>query len=389
MVRHLYSFFTSRNSLAIGTAFFILGFLFGNWATLIPFVKSRFQIDDGILGLILLCMPLGAMAFNPFAAILIQKFSIQRMTISGMIIISFAYMLPLLVYDLILLPLSLIFVGISMTLLNISANTSATNFERFYNKNILATCHGMFSVGLMIGSLMRSFTLLFQINESNHMIFMGGLALLLSLITGKVILNLPDLKKEKTENHPKSVKMLLPSGSLLGIVIISLCINMTEGSITDWASVYMKEIVHSSPFFVGWGLFGYSFFMAIGRFFGDGIIPVYGKNSVLVYGGCLALIGLIIVIFFPTTLVAILGFAFIGLGVSCGSPILYGSASRYPGLPDSGGLAVMNTYAMGGFLMGPVIIGSISNVSSLQVAFGFIVLLTVVWMLKSRIITLY
>jgi MFS family permease len=151
----------------------------------------------------------------------------------------------------------------------------------------------------------------------------------------------------------------------------------------------MKEVVQTSPYFIGWGLFGYSAFMATGRLFGDGIIPVYGKNNVLTYGACLAACGLLVIIFLPYTWTAIAGFALIGLGVSCGAPILYGSASRYPGMQDAGGLAIMNTYAMGGFLMGPVCIGFISDLVSLPFAFAGVALLSVLWLVKAKNAVLY
>ena len=193
----------------------------------------------------------------------------------------------------------------------------------------------------------------------------------------------------KQENHAisldktsKSKKFSLPSGVLLSIIIISICINFTEGSMSDWTSVYMNEIVKTSPYFVGWGLFGYSFFMALGRFFGDGIIPVYGRNKVLTYGACLSFAGVLTVVFFPYTISSIVGFGMIGLGVSCGAPILYSSATRISGLTGENGLATMNFYAMAGFLCGPVIIGFISEATSLPAAFGMIGVLACIWLYK-------
>lgn len=387
MLSHLQTFFTHKKSLAVGSGFFLLGFLFGNWATLIPYVKSHFKIDDGILGLMLLCLPLGAMTFNPVSAVLIQKFGFQKTSVLGMILLCIAFMIPVNVTSFILLPIALIFAGMSMTLLNISINTAATMLEKQYNINIMSTCHGMFSLGLMTGSLMRSITLIFPLSEPIHMLIMSGMGLILTFFAGKTILSIPSVTRS-AEDKPSKFKLVLPTGTLLSIVIVSICINVTEGSITDWASVYMKEVVLTNPFFIGWGLFGYSTFMALGRFFGDGIIPVFGKNKILVYGASLAFTGLLITILLPYTWTAIAGFGLIGLGVSCGAPILYASAARYPGIPDSGGLAIMNTFAMGGFLMGPVVIGFISDLTSLPVAFGFVLLLAVIWLSISRTIKL-
>ncbi|MBC7884093.1 MAG: MFS transporter [Saprospiraceae bacterium] len=388
MASHLKIFFTNKKCLAVGAAFFLLGFLFGNWATLIPFVKSYYGIDDGVLGLMLLCLPLGAMTFNPFAAMLIQRYSMQQVTSAGMFALSLAYMIPLSLPYVFMVPAGLVIIGVTMTTLNISANTMASSLEQTENVNIMSTCHGMFSVGLMIGSLMRSLTLIFGISETLHMLIMCGVGILLSLFAVKVIIQIPS-QTLINESIPGKFRLILPKGPLLVIIIISVCINVTEGSMVDWASLYMKEIVRTNPYFVGWGLFGYSSFMALGRFFGDGIIPVYGKNKILTYGAFLAFSGLLLAILLPYTWTSIAGFALVGLGVSCGSPILYAAAARYPGMPHAGGLAIMNTFAMGGFLLGPVVIGFISDFSSLSVAFGFVALLSLVWLTKSIKAILY
>lgn len=372
----------------MGTGFFILGFLFGNWATLIPFIKSYFTISDSTLGLLLLCLPMGAMTFNPVAAVLIDRFSAQKMVIFGISIISVAYLFPICIQSIFLLPVGLFAVGICMTILNISVNSMASLLEKNEEINIISTCHGLFSIGLMIGSLMRSLTLLVDINETTHMMIMCSITFGLGLVIKNTILSIP-YRQEKVhlKEDPKH-KIILPKGVFLHIILISLCINVTEGSMTDWASLFMKDIVKTSDYFVGWGLFGYSACMALGRLLGDGIIPRLGENKVLMYGATLTLLGLLTAINFPYTLTSILGFGFVGLGVSCGAPILYASASRYPGLPSASGLAIMNTYAMGGFLIGPVIIGFISDLTNLSTAFGFVILLTVLWFFKAKDVSL-
>lgn len=384
MLRHLVHFVTYRRSLSIGVGFYILGFLFGNWATLIPYVKSFYEISDGTLGLILLCFPLGAMSFNPIAASLVAKYSAQRMMIVGILIISLVYMLPVSVTSIYLLPLTLVFVGISMTILNISVNSMAVMMEKYENVNIMSTCHGMFSIGLMVGSLMRSFTLIIQLPASIHMILMGLICIVLGIWIRSTILKIPHQATKNLEEKVSKPKMIIPKGSLLVIIYISLCINVTEGTMADWSSLYMKTIVNTSEYFVGWGLFGYSALMATGRLFGDGIIPVLGRNKVLMYGATLSMVGLILSIIFPYTLTSIIGFGMVGLGVSCGAPILYASASRYPGLPEASGLAIMNTYAMGGFLVGPVIIGFISDLTSLPTAFSVVAGLGAIWFYHAK-----
>jgi len=387
MLRHLISFLSNRTTLSIGTGFFILGFLFGNWATLIPYIKYKYMVDDAQLGLLLLCLPLGALSFNPVAAVLVHRYGVTRVATVSMLVICLAYLLPFLAATLWQVALGLVTIGGTMSTLNVSINICATRTEAEQNNHIMATCHGMFSLGLMTGSVTRSATLLFGITEVNHMVIMCLLALSAGFAAGKY---LPFWARAgDTEEDSGKFRLVLPKGTLLNIILISLCINMTEGSMTDWASLYMKEVVKTSPYFIGWGLFGYSLFMALGRLLGDRIIPAVGKNTVLKTGALLSAAGIIVIVAFPYTFTAIMGFSFIGMGVSCGAPILYASASRCPDMPDAGGLAIMNTFAMTGFLGGPVIIGFISKLTSLPLGMAFVGLLCMLWFSISRTTKLY
>ena len=91
-------------------------------------------------------------------------------------------------------------------------------------------------------------------------------------------------------------------------------------------------------------------------------------------------------ILFPTTIISVVAFGLVGLGVSCGAPILYGAAARLPGLAKGVGLASLNTYSVATFLGGPVILGFISSASSLRIALSLISIIGLLWVyLTSKI----
>ncbi|MBK9566926.1 MAG: hypothetical protein IPO37_17670 [Saprospiraceae bacterium] len=99
----------------------------------------------------------------------------------------------------------------------------ASILERLHSQFIMSTCHGMFSAGLMIGSLMRSLTLLLEMNEVTHMLCMMGISIVIGLWAAKKISHM----HLKQENHAisldktsKSKKFSLPSGVLLSIIIV-------------------------------------------------------------------------------------------------------------------------------------------------------------------------
>lgn len=383
MFRHLKSYFLHPQTVAVGVAFWVVGFMFGNWATLIPSVKLKFNLDDAQLGLLLLALPAGAISFNPVASVLISKIGMKRTYFFGFIMLGLCYSLPLSMPTPLMAAAGLLLTGMSISLLNVSMNTCAAVIEQNEKLSIMSSSHGMFSIGLMTGSLVTGLALSLSVAPAIYMFVMCAFVLILALVTRKRVFSIYEEEVvENTENL--QAKFAFPRGVFLIIIIIGICSNIAEGAMTDWTAVYMREVVGTSTFFVGWGLAGYSFFMALGRFLGDGIIPRFGNNKVMVGGGIIVVIGLVISLLLPFTVFAIIGFSLVGAGVSCAAPILYGSATRVPNMSKGSGLATMNTFAMGGFLLGPVAIGFVSEAFSLPIALTVVVLLMVCSVMLSR-----
>ncbi|MFN3852505.1 MAG: MFS transporter [Spirosomataceae bacterium] len=376
MTSHLKTYFTHRQSLALGAVFISIGFLFGNWATLIPFVKQKFALDDAELGLLLLCLPFGAGLFNPVSTILINKIGMKNTTIGGILYTSLVYCIPMSASNIALVGLGLFLIGTGIAITNVAMNTCVTALEHQEGISIISTSHGMFSVGLMLGSFIASFMIGLGIQPNMQMYLMSFSVIILTFYNLKRIMSIKDEKITESEGDSK---FSFPKGALLMMVLVSLCVNITEGTMADWTAVYMRDVVETNPYFIGWGLAGYSMFMAAGRLLGDSLAPQYGANNVIKIGGIIAAAGLVLAVTLPYTATSIIGFAMVGAGVSCGAPILYGAAARVPNMAPGAGLAIMNTFSIFGFLAGPVVIGFISKAINLPFAFLVIATLACLW----------
>ena len=75
-------------------AFFIAGFGIAAWAPLVPYAKARAGLDEGTLGLLLLCLGVGSILAMPMAGILATRFGCRRVLSGGTLLICLA--LPLL-----------------------------------------------------------------------------------------------------------------------------------------------------------------------------------------------------------------------------------------------------------------------------------------------------
>ncbi len=382
MFSHLKTYFTHPRSWAVGLVFVSMGFLFGNWVTLIPYVKAKFDLNDAELGILLLSMPFGSTVMNPFATLIINRFGMRQTTIWGMAAMAIAYALPVSSPTIWLTSLSLVVTGTCLATTNVAMNTCVTAIEKHENLNIMSTSHGMFSIGGMVGSTLASFLIGLK---TSPIVQVWGISLCVFVLAFAIRKTVMGIYEEKIADDGGS-KFMWPTGALLGMIAISLCTNITEGIMADWSAIYMRDIVQANAFFIGWGFAGYALLMATGRFVGDSLIPRFGSSRVLVFGGILAMVGILIAVLVPHTYTTILGFGMIGAGVSCGAPILYGSAARVPNMAKGAGLATMNTFSIAGFLAGPAIIGFLSNAFGLAAAISLIAVLGLGWAaLASRV----
>jgi MFS family permease len=202
MLTHLRTFFTHRQSLAIGMVFISVGFLFGNWATLIPYIKQKFDLDDAQLGLLLLSMPIGATVMNPFSTYFINRFGMLNTTIFGLILLVVTYILPVSFYYLPLVSAGLVLVGISLSVTNVAMNTCVTSLEHQYGINIMSTCHGMFSAGLMFGSITASILRGMKIEPIFQMTVIAVVITALVILIRPTILGIHEEKIIDEEKEP-------------------------------------------------------------------------------------------------------------------------------------------------------------------------------------------
>jgi len=377
--QHFQSFFSHTRSRAVGFVFASDGLLYGSWSALIPTIKTKFALDDAQLGLLLFTLPLGITLANPLAALMIKRYGMRQSTIVSMVLAAAAFALPVAMPSVLLTGLSLFLCGLFFSILNVAMNTCATSIERSEHIRIMSTCHGMWSLGAMTGSALGSTLTGIGLAPLVYMAIMALGVAFSGLSLRPAILSI----QEEPRADDKGATFLWPNSILWGLIVLSLCTNLAEGAMADWAAVYMRDIVLAPAWMVGWGFAAYAFFMAAGRMAGDILLLRYGNRQVLQVGGAVVALGFALAISGQGIFATLLGFAMIGAGVSLGAPVLYGSAARAPGMAPGAGLATMNTFAMGTFLAGPTVIGFLAKSTSLPFAFGVVGTFALFWCWKA------
>lgn len=383
MFKHLTPFVQTLVVRATGTIFIAIGFIFGCWTAMIPAIKVRFELDEAQLGLLLLFLPAGVVVMNPLSIPLIRRLGSSQMSRLFLVLTALLFIFPPLMPTIELVAAGLFLAGMAFSATNIAMNTCAANLEQDRNINIIASCHGLWSLGAMFGAIIASMLSGFGIAPFLTMIFLFGIVTLLAIGLKRPLVDLPaDQQESSTEK--KSKGFVMPNRALWLIITISICVYLMEGTMADWSAVYMREVLERPETQVGWGFAVYAFFMASGRLLGDQLIARFTSKIALQVGGVIAAIGLGLLILQPALLLILVGFALAGIGVSLGAPILYAASAKAPGLPPGAGLATMNTFAMGAFLAGPAFIGFIAKWYTLPFAFGIIAIGALLWAFQAR-----
>jgi predicted MFS family arabinose efflux permease len=383
MFAHLSAFIQHPTARSIGWVFSLQGVLFGTWAALIPFIKHKFSLDEAELGLLLLSLQGGVLLMNPFSVPILHRLGAPVAALVSVAAAAAFFTLPMIAPTIWLLAMALFAAGAGFSSANVAMNTCAMVLEERDKIRIMSTCHALWSTGAMAGSALGgTFTGLGVLPA----LWSGGVSFLviIAIIAQKNHL----LPLEKSDKHERAAqsgqKFAWPSTGLWLIIFLSLCINVTEGTMADWSAVFMREVVISPEFAVGWGFAAYAFCMATGRFMGDALIARLGAARVLRMGGAVAAVGMFLLALLPWMPFAMFWFAMVGAGVALGAPVLYAAAARAPGMAQGAGLATMNTFAMVGFFGGPVLIGFLAKLLSLPIAFAVVGALALWWAWQAK-----
>jgi len=149
------------------------------------------------------------------------------------------------------------------------------------------------------------------------------------------------------------------------LLIGGLCflVMLTEGAIGDWSGIYLRHDTGASAAAAAMAFTGFSLGMAVARLGGDFVNARIGAGKLVRAGMGLVTIALGGVLLIGETVPAVVGFALCGLGIGNAVPLLFSAAGRFD--PPGPSLAAAFTLGYTGFIVGPPIIGGLSDQTGL------------------------
>lgn len=348
------------NRIATSAFFFIAGFCFASWASRIPDIQHRLQLNDGQLGSVLFALPVGLMVSLPLSGWLVTKYGSKRSLLVGALLYPTVLCCLGLVGHTWQLIAGLFFFGLFGNLMNISVNTQAVGVELMYERPVMASFHGVWSLAGFTGAAFGTLMIAFHISPFIHFV-------IVALLEFTAVFYFHKHSVSKDPPHEKGAPLfVMPDKSLLKLGFIALCCMVCEGSMFDWSGVYFKTQVMVPASLTTLGYVAFMSSMATGRFVGDWLVGRLGGKLVLQISGIVIASGLSLAIIFPYIVPATIGFLLVGFGVSSVVPLVYSLAGKSSTMPASVALAAVSTIGYFGFLFGPPLIGFIAQASNLR-----------------------
>lgn len=357
--------------IGVSAFFFIQGLTFSTWASRIPDIKDALHLSDAMLGAVLFALPVGQLTAMGLSGYLVSRFGSKNTLTVAACLYPAGLVLLGTVTSLWQLVAALFFFGVCGNLSNISVNTQGVGVERLYRRSIMASFHGVWSLAGFTGGIISTFMVADRIPPFTHFCIVYAIGFLLMLVARKFILP----RDANAASKEKKKIFVKPDRYIITLGIIAFACMICEGTMFDWSGIYFEKVVHASADLTRLGYVAFMFTMTAGRFAADWLVTKFGIERVLKMSGVFILTGMLIATLFPTVIIATIGFLLVGIGTSSVVPMAYSLAGRSKNMLPGVALAAVSSIGFLGFLLGPPIIGFISEATNLRFSFALVAIL--------------
>ena len=365
--------------------FTFVGIAIGVWVSRIPEIKESYGLSDGFFGLVLFFCVCGAISSAPLITYFNSNYGSKSGVVLGSAILCGVLPVVGLGLNLYVLIFSVFGLGLSLACVDISINTQASIAEKIARSSLMGVFYGWYSIGgvagVLAGGLMQSSNLNTFISFSVVSICCLVLSVFFSLKLisrddgHDILMASLDQSNLDSLNDPDSARR--GNRMVLYLCILGFLCNLGEGSMVDWSTIYLTEVMGATPFFssVAFALFSAS--LGFGRFSSDYLMNRYGAGVMLSLAGVISSIGLIIIILSPSLpvkyVMVCVGLSLLGFFVSFGVPVVNTTAGRIPGknVDEVFAYTIPSSYVA--FLLGPPTLGWLSQATG-SLRFAFIVI---------------
>ncbi|MFG1704597.1 MFS transporter [Nonomuraea sp. M3C6] len=357
--------------------FVLAGLMVGTMTVRIPALTDKLGLSESTLGLILLVWGLGALVtMQSMRRVMARAGSRAVLRIGGpltalsLVALAFAPNLPLLL-------VAVAFFGMAFGTVDVAMNAQGSTVEQAYGRPLMIGMHAGWCAGAISAGALGSVAIAMGLPFTTNVAVIGLVSLPVMVLLGRTYL--PESPAAGTATAGR--RRMPPIVYLLGAIMFFAF--MVEGTVADWNGLYMRDELGAPEALAALGYPIFEAGMLIARLTGDRLRVRFGVRGMLTVSGVATAGFFAVVLVAPAAGVAVFAMFFVGLGVATISPLTLSLAGT---ATDAPGPAIAQAGAMGyaGLLLGPVVIGFLSDATSLRTALGIGVVLGALITLAAR-----
>lgn len=360
-------FVSGSSRLGILAIFILQAIACGGLFTRIPDVQAGLGLTEAQLGFALAAQPIGGFSSFLVSSYVVEHIGAKRVCLIGVPVLAFAAFLFAAAASVWVAVVGLLIFGMSFSLVNVAMNVEADRIEAANAIKIMGKCHGVWSIGFLLASLVGVAATGAKISAAMHL---GLMSVLVSIGVIVLVLPLAEAPNRSHDGAEKSCLISWPTLATLGIVGFGLLGSVLQSGTQNWSVIYMRNSFALPDWVDALSIPVFLVMLTIGRLLGDNLLDRFGTYRVSQVLLGISLLGLGSVVFAPVFWIALLGFGLMGLGSSAIYPIMVSAAASLGDRPASANVAAVTmTTGIGMLIVSPVM-GLVSDAFSVRFAFA-------------------
>jgi hypothetical protein len=339
--------------------FAAFGVFWGAWGATLPAVQTHANVDDGQLGIALLCVGAGALASMRAAGTVVDRWGAPALP-AALAAFGAAAVLPGLATSTAGLCAALLVLGATSGAVDVAINAEGVRSEAATGQPVLSLAHGTFSACVVGGSLAAG-----ALRAAD-----AGPELVLALVgvvvatTAAALLRAPPaagprLPARASLRHLPRVLVIL--GGLCALAFF------VENAWQSWGAVHLESDLDASPALGALAPALFAGAAALSRIGGHALAGRVSELTLLRGGATLGAAGTLLGALAPVAALALVGVVVAGPGISICAPVLFSIAGRGADEAVRGAaVSIVTTIAYLGFLVGPAAVGLLASATALR-----------------------
>jgi sugar phosphate permease len=237
-------------------------------------------------------------------------------------------------------------------------NAHGVQVERFYQRPIMSAFHALFSLGGFLFGMLASYLAGLSSESAAIPFTVAGITLaLLSLIMCHYMLGKHEVLPAPSPKDisdagagPWDVRVIALMVAFGALLIAGM---VSESAVSDWGQEFLRREADMSISAAGLAI---SFFTGagfIGRITGDWLAERIGGARMLLCCGLTSILGICLATLSRDGVIAMVGFALLGLGLACIAPLMLSAAGRKDPANAGRNVGIVNGIGFAGLLGGP------------------------------------